>query len=90
MGPNQVLTELSNAARLCICTEPGARSECSPRLKAWASLFRTQVQFRAKLGRGYPTRRGLKLLQVNVIAFQPSLYSTSSQADHMTETPGSL
>ena len=61
-----------------------------PRLKAWASLFRTQVPFRAKLGRGYPTRGGLKLLQVNLIVFQLSLYSTSSQADHITEIPGSL
>ena len=61
-----------------------------PRLKAWASLFRTQVQFRAKLGQKTPTRGGLKLLHVNVIAFQPSPHSTSSQADHMTEIPGFL
>ena len=42
-----------------------------PRLKAWASLFRTQVQFRAELGRRYPTRGGLKLLQVNATTYQP-------------------
>ena len=61
-----------------------------PRLKAWASLFRTQVQFRAKLGRRTPTRGGLKLFQVNAISLQLRLHSNSSEADHMTNVPGSI
>ena len=52
-----------------------------PCLEAGAALFKTEAQFRAKLGRGTSTRGGLDSIGSTPSRLAP-VHSTSSQPDH--------